>query len=488
VTTPHNLTINNHRSISDNVDVVRDKICSELVAGRMAGPFDSPPFEPFFVSPLKLIPKRQQGEYRLILNLSYPFYNDMSINAGIDPSQSRVVYEGLDDALDIVHKLGHLCFIAKDDLCHAFKLLPVHPACYWMLGFQFEGKFYFDKTMVMGASSSCADFERLSCALQWIMTTKLGVTSMSHILDDFMFFASSEAVCLSYQKKFALLCRDLNLPIKQSKTVPPNTCVELHGVLVNTVTRMVSLPRDKLIKAVDMLRALQHRRTVTLCELQSCIGFLNFACKCVDMARPFLRRLIDLTMGVSRPRHHIRLTREARRDIATWLAMLCSFNGSSLMKERFWTPANSLRLYSDASNSGYAVVYGSRWAYGEWPDGWKQYHITIKEMYPLALAVHLWGGFMSNSRVLFMTDNEAVAKCVQKQSSKEPHIMALIRWMVVGALKCNILFSAKHIPGYSNVVADRLSRLLFSQARELAPWLQGEPEQVPVSMLPSALL
>jgi hypothetical protein len=93
--------------------------------------------------------------------------------------------------------------------------------------------------MVMGASTSCADFENVSNALQWIITVKFGVKHMSHILDDFIFFSPSKDTCAQYQSKFHFLCKDLNLPIKHSKTVQASQIVELHGLQVNTVNIII---------------------------------------------------------------------------------------------------------------------------------------------------------------------------------------------------------------------------------------------------------
>ena len=61
--------------ISDSVDLdpelIRNKIEAEVKAGRMAGPFKSPPFSPFHVSPISLREKSVPNTYRLIHNLSY---------------------------------------------------------------------------------------------------------------------------------------------------------------------------------------------------------------------------------------------------------------------------------------------------------------------------------------------------------------------------------------------------------------------------------
>ena len=89
------------------------------------------------------------------------------------------------------------------------------------------------------------------------------------------------------------------------------------------------LPRDKLDKYVTTILEFQHRKKVTLCELQSLIGLLNFACSVVQPGRTFLRRLIDLTIGIKSPSHKIRLNQEIKKDLDLWLNFLEDFNGKS---------------------------------------------------------------------------------------------------------------------------------------------------------------
>ena len=68
----------NLKSAMDNPTRVNDKLSKDLAAGRIVGPFDSPPFETFRVSPLGIVPKKLPGEFRLIHHLSYP--EGLSVN------------------------------------------------------------------------------------------------------------------------------------------------------------------------------------------------------------------------------------------------------------------------------------------------------------------------------------------------------------------------------------------------------------------------
>ena len=91
---------------------------------------------------------------------------------------------------------------------------------------------------------------------------------------------------------------------------------------------------------------------------------------------------------------------------------------------------------------------------------------------------------MANHSVLFLTDNQAVVEVINKQSAKNSHLMRLVRRLVIIALKFNVHFKSKHIPGKTNVIADKLSRFQEGAARPVAPWLQVQPAVIPAALQP----
>ena len=82
---------------------VTDKLNKEVLSGRMIGPFDTPPFENFRITPLCLIPKKAPGEFRLIHHLSFP--EGSSVNDGIPGELSSVHYATIDDAIKKISSL-----------------------------------------------------------------------------------------------------------------------------------------------------------------------------------------------------------------------------------------------------------------------------------------------------------------------------------------------------------------------------------------------
>ena len=156
---------------------------------------------------------------------------------------------------------------------------------------------------------------------------------MSHILDDFIFIGLPNSVsCLQDLSQFITLAEEpFYIPIKHEKTCFPSTLITVHGIELDTVKWEARLPSDKVQKLQSSIADIYKCRYVTLQQLQSVIGLLNFACRVISPGRAFLRRLINLTIGISRPGHHIRLNAVARAGLAAWHYFISSFNGITMI-------------------------------------------------------------------------------------------------------------------------------------------------------------
>ena len=171
----------------------------------------------------------------------------------------------------------------------------------------------------------------------------------------------------------------------------PTTVLTFLGLELDTKAMVIRLPSDKLLKIRNRLAEVQHKKKLTLQELQSLIGLLNFACAVVVPGRPFLRRIIDLTKGLSKPHHRRRLNKEARADIEAWEIFIRHFNGISVFLDDDWQTSETITLYTDASGLGFGGIFGMKWFSESWEQSWDNVHISVKELLPIVVAVHLWG-------------------------------------------------------------------------------------------------
>jgi hypothetical protein len=144
------------------------------------------------------------------------------------------------------------------------------------------------------------------------------------------------------------MSKQIGLPIKADKIVFQTTTLTFLGLELDSEFMEIRLPLDKLGKLKDRLNHFKFKKNATLRELQSLIGLSNFVCSVVPPGRAFLRRLIDITIGLSKPHHHRRLNKEARSDIQAWLIFVESFNRKCLFLSDRWETSEQLNLYTDA--------------------------------------------------------------------------------------------------------------------------------------------
>lgn len=120
------------------------------------------------------------------------------------------------------------------------------------------------------------------------------------------------------------------------------------------------------------------KKKVTLQEIQSLCGLLNFACQEVVPGRAFLRRLFELTYGLKKAHHRVKLNRGCKDDLQVWKTFLEQFNGKCFFIDETWVYSDKFLLFTDASGvHGYGVVFEKSWFYGSWNKEWLSYNITV---------------------------------------------------------------------------------------------------------------
>lgn len=112
------------------------------------------------VSPLGVVLKKEPNKFRVIHHLSFP--KGGSLNDALNPEECTVSCTSFDAAVGWVRWYGQGALMAKADIESAFRLLPVHPDSFRLLGSQWNWEFYVDQCLPMGCSISCALFEQFS--------------------------------------------------------------------------------------------------------------------------------------------------------------------------------------------------------------------------------------------------------------------------------------------------------------------------------------
>ena len=364
-----NYTTNNSDKVLSSAklkpDIVNKKLGKEMKSGRIEGPFPVSPYNNPVFSPLGIVPKKVPGEYRVIHHLSYP--EGISINDGISKENSTVKYASISDAIKHIVSFGKNCYLAKSDIQSAFRIIPITPQEYHLLGFKWENNCYFDRCLPMGASSSCAIFEKFSSSIEWIVKNYISNTAVIHVLDDFLFISSSYEDCQSSLRIFLRLCEDIGIPISLEKTLGPFNILPFLGIQLDTISMCASLPQDKIDKFMTMIMKCLNSSSITLKELQSLNGMLNFACGIIAPARAFCRRLYNLSIGITKSYYRIKITKSVKSDLLVWKQFLENYNSKTFFLDYKWLNSDVLKLETDASSTiGFGARFKNYWLADTW--------------------------------------------------------------------------------------------------------------------------
>lgn len=446
VPSPWSHPIRNHKSVLQNPQFMDAYIARELSAGRIVGPFASLPPH-CIVSPLGLVPKSEPGTFRVIHDLSFP--KGWGVNDLIPNNLTSVSYKDFEHVSSLVRQAGEGSLIAKVDIQNAFRIMLIHLDDIHLFGFHWHGQFYLDKCLPIGYSLSCTLFERFSSSLQEALISKFGFSLVSHILDDFIFLSPANSpLCQFYLRKFLCISKFVGIPIKDSKTVLPSTCVPIHGIQVDTLHMEARLPQDKLLRLLDLVSSFARRRTAKVRMWQSLLGHLSFAC-----------RVFNVLRGRSNPNHYVRIPQSVRSDCVVWRCFLLHFNGVSMMIPLAPLDSDRILLFSDASACGCAATFGQRWFQLGWGPAWVGKHINVKEFVPIFLALDTWGCHLRHSAITFHCDNQAVVEVINSGTTRDPDMLVILRALTLLSLHLDINICALHLPGKLNQVADCLSRM-----------------------------
>ena len=81
-----------------------------------------------------------------------------------------------------------------------------------------------------------------------------------------------------------------------------------------------------LFEYSQLLAEVSQQRKIRKSDLDSIVGKLNFASSVIP-AKPYLRRLINLGIGVKKTYYFVQLTKHTKADMAIWLQFLEQYNG-----------------------------------------------------------------------------------------------------------------------------------------------------------------
>ncbi|KAL9952390.1 hypothetical protein ACROYT_G039640 [Oculina patagonica] len=412
--------------------------------------------KPAIVSALGAIPKPNSSEIRLIHDCSRP--HGQALNDYISTHSFK--FQTLDDA---IAQLQPNYFMAKIDLRHAYRSVPIHPSNYAATGLQwhFDGDddvtYFYDTRLPFGAKRSPEIFHRLTQSVRRMMARR-GFNSVVVYLDDFLVIAPTREACQLAFSTLLQLLQDLGFSISWHKVIRPTQKLVFLGVELDTNNCSLSLPSSKLTELQTVISNFLNKRRANKKQLQQLAGKLNWACRVVYGGRTFLRRILDMMNTLQSTTAKVRLSSDFFEDIKWWHSFLQVFNG----QRPFLSTKPITDVDTDACNLAAGAYYRGDWLYHHFlldsPEC-ATLHINYKEVLAQVFAAFRWGPLWENHHVIIHCDNVAAVHIINKGTTNHPLVMSFLRKLFWLSAIHNFRFTASYIKGQLNTTADAVSRL-----------------------------
>ena len=461
-------TEDNHASARHFSSHVQTYIQEELKHGAMLGPFDHKPI-PLHVSPFMTRDKADSDTRRTIVDLSWP--KGQSVNSGVQKSKYLgtefiLNYPSVDDIVKRVIRLGPGSLLCKIDISRAFRQLKVDPGDINLLGLKLDS-YYIDQSVPFGYRHGSIFFEKVTDSIRYIMR-KHGFPDLFNYVDDIIYCGTPSEITPAF-KFLTHLIHQLGLDINPKKLVAPTTSMICLGILVDTRTRTMSVPPEKLQNIARMCVEWQNKKFCSKRELQSLLGSLLYVSKCVKPARTFLNRMLQFLRSITND-SATKLTAEFCKDLNWFRTFIHQFNGVVYYDLR---PVQA-ELHLDACLTGFGGIFDNQCYALPIPKNFKNYSIVHLEMLNIVVALKIWAQQWSSKKLRIKCDNMAVVEVLTSGRARDPILALCARnvWLISAIY--NISIHIEHIPGKNNVIADLLSRFKF----DAASW-QALSQQVP---------
>jgi len=377
-----------------------------------------------------------------------------------------------------------------------FALPPVHAAAVGLHHLGDVSVFPCSRTLPMGFSWSVFLAQQ---AHEHLITTRLGWSKSDFIsrsndsqlnrprfsvyIDDLGLFSTDQQQCAYLQAQYINMCKDVGLPLKMSKVLPPcSTGVEVIGMHIHGRSHTVGLHPAKLARLVNDTLYLLDSGVATGDEMRSLLGHWTWA---LLVRRPALSVLSSVYKFVECARSRLfSIWRSVRNELlclcglapllvtnlsAQVLPRLVAFDSSStgqgVVTARM--PVSVVQRVHDslppltASVEPYAdrIVRSQRWATITSSPWRSAEHINIKEMRAGFTAVRWLSTLPSafSSRAVLLTDSTVACAILSKGRSSSFSLLKVMRLVASVVLAFDIQVFPRWIPSQLNP-ADAPSR------------------------------
>ena len=294
------------------------------------------------------------------------------------------------------------------------------------------------------------------------------------------------------------------MPMDLNKENGPSIELTYIGYLINTVDFTIGVPSEKRESTLKLLENSMSNRKISVEDLESLIGKLQFNEKAVRKGRSYLyslrQQLVKAQKAKAQSWHRIKFSSDAKSEMKWWHHALQHDSKISLLHYVKWSDKlGVLEPTSDASEWGCGAYFNGEYISLPWTEevkkiavlGTRRRSMPLCEAIGVAVAVSTWRHQLAGRQVVFRTDCLPVVHGINKGRSKSTSSQwqnAAYRFINRISHKHNIFLRAEHIKGTDNILSDFVSRNMeqeFLQQCLQEGRVVKRAQVVPVTLQPS---
>ena len=342
------------------------------------------------------------------------------------------------------------------DLSKAYKQLWQCPGSIHLLGYAFEDRIYYDVTLSMGSKSAVFCCQRTTNAITHIFGT-FGYDEVNY-LDD-LGAAEEDAKAEEAYDCLGWILNSIGIRESAKKATPPAYIAVFLGILFNTLTMTLQITPERLTEIRELLEEWMEKRSMTLRELQSLLGKLNFAASTIRAGRIFVSRLLNSLKTFPRS-DRCEIDAEMKKDITWWICFMETFDGVTIMPPVAWNAPDSI-FSSDAclkSCGGICENEAFHSKFPRWLITRGDVNINELELITVIVALKIWDERIQNRNILAYCDNAVSVDVVNSGKANNRFSQACLREICYITARKNAVLKLVHITSENNRLSDCLSR------------------------------
>ena len=341
------------------------------------------------------------------------------------------------------------------DFSDAYFHIPLSPNSRKFLRFSFQNQIFQFRALPFGLSSAPMEFTIVVKEVK-LMAQARNIR-MRQYLDDWLIRAKDRGTCFQDTQTLLSLCQELGWVVNLRKSeLEPKQIFNFVGYQYDLVQGVVRPTPERWEALNSKISSLLERTSCSVRELMSLIGLLTATEKQVTLGRLDMRPI----QWPLKNHWHIPESLEKVIPMPRSLHLLWWLKEDNVLSGQPLHPLrHTVQIFTDASNEGWGAHLGDYTARGGWSVPESRLHINFLELKVVLLALKAFKPLCRGQVVLVATDNTTMVAYINKEGGMRSGSLCALLWRLLSW--CNlreICLRARYIPGWLNVIADKLSR------------------------------